>query len=103
MKNISYFWFRNGKSLEILEHNLFKNVSKWATFLWQTQIQTINYGLLKWYKTDKKETSYIDTWLIYTLWYEFSNDIDAQSDFGKKFVTTKYTHLDHSYLKCALG
>ena len=50
-------------------------------FLWQTQIQTIKYGL------NDKETSYIDTELIYTLWYEFSNDFDAQSDFGKNFVT----------------
>ena len=36
---------------------------------------------------DKKETSYIDTLLIYTLWYEFSSDFDAQSNFGKIFVT----------------
>ena len=38
---------------------------------------------LKLYETDKKETSYIDSWLIYTLWDEFSNDFDAKSDFGK--------------------
>ena len=36
---------------------------------------------------EKKETSYIDTLFIYTLWYEFSNDFDALSDFGKHFVT----------------
>ena len=47
-------------------------------FLWQTQIQTIKYGL------NDKETSYIDTELIYTLWYEFSNVYVAQSDLGKK-------------------
>ena len=35
----------------------------------------------------KKGRSYIDTLLIYTLWYESSNDFDAQSDFGKFFVT----------------
>ena len=37
---------------------------------------------------DKKVTSYmyIDTLLSYTLWYEFSNDFDAQSDFWKKIV-----------------
>ena len=28
-----------------LEHNLFKNVSKYVIFLWNTQIQTIKYGL----------------------------------------------------------
>ena len=31
--------------LRTLKHNLFKNVSKWVTILWQTQIQTIKYGL----------------------------------------------------------
>ena len=40
------------------------------------------------YKTDKKETSFIDSWLIYTLLYEFSND-DAQRDFGNMYVTKK--------------
>ena len=34
----------------LLEHNLFKNVSKWVISLWQTQIQTIKYGL-----NDKKK------------------------------------------------
>ena len=28
-----------------LEYNSIKNVSNWVTFLWQTQIQTIKYGL----------------------------------------------------------
>ena len=32
---------------------------------------------------------YINTLLIYTFSYEFSNDSDAQSDFGKYFVTKK--------------
>ena len=27
--------------------------------------------------------------LIYTLWYEFLNNLDAQSDFHKKIVTKK--------------
>ena len=35
------FWIA-WNSVEYLEHNLFKNVSKWVTFLWQTQIQSIN-------------------------------------------------------------
>ena len=44
----------------------------------------------------KKETSYyIDTLFNYTLWYEFSNNFDAQSDFGKACP------LEHSYLKFA--
>ena len=49
------------------------------------QIQTIKCGLND-TKRIKKETSYIDTLLFHTLWYEFSNDFDAQSDFGKIFV-----------------
>ena len=55
-----------------------------------------------WYETDKKETSYIDSWLIYTLWYEFSNVFVAHSDFGKKKCHKKSTNLDHSYLKYTL-
>ena len=31
----------------------------------------------------KKERSHTDTLLIYTLWYELSNDFEAQSEFGK--------------------
>ena len=38
---------------------------------------------------DKKERSCLDTLLIYTLWYKFSNDLDAQKDFGKNFVAKK--------------
>ena len=48
------------------------------------------------YEKDKKETSYIDTLLIYTLWYEFSNVFVAKSDFGKKEIHKKITHLEHS-------
>ena len=73
-----------------LEHNLFKNLSKWVIFLWQTQIQTIKY-------CPNAAKSYIDTLLIYTFWYEFSNVFVAQSDFDKKNLK-KTTHLDHSYL-----
>ena len=44
----------------------------------------------RWYNTDKKKgVTYTDTLLIYTLWCEFSNDSDAQSDFGKNFVKKK--------------
>ena len=35
-----------------------------------------------WYEPDKKETSYIDTLLIYTPWNEFLNDFNANSDLG---------------------
>ena len=31
----------------------------------------------------------IDILLKYILWYEFSNDLDAQSDFDKKILTKK--------------
>ena len=31
----------------------------------------------------------IDILLKYILWYEFLNDLNAQSDFGKSFVTKK--------------
>ena len=31
----------------------------------------------------------IDILLKYILWYEFSNDLDVQSDFDKKIVTKK--------------
>ena len=44
----------------------------------------------------KKETIYIYTVLIYTLWYEFSNVFAIQRDFGKK----KFTK--NSYLKYTL-
>ena len=44
----------------------------------------------------------MDTLLLYTLWYEFSNVFVAQSDFGKK-NSQKSTHLDHSYLKYTLA
>ena len=31
----------------------------------------------------------IDILLKYILWYDFLNDLDAQSDFDKNFVTKK--------------
>ena len=39
--------------------------------------------------------------LKYILWYEFLNNLDAQIDFDKKFVTKKPVKF-HSYLKYAL-
>ena len=58
-------------------------------FLWQTQIQTI-------------ERSYFDKLLIYTPWYDFSNNSDAKNDFGKMFVTKKMVRWNHSYFIYAL-
>ena len=57
--------------------------------MWQKQIQTIEYGLDDTIRIKKKGVTYTDTLLIYTLWCEFSNDSDAQSDFGKNFVKKK--------------
>ena len=51
------------------------------------QIQTTKYSLYDAISI-KKERIYIDTFIIYTLWYEFQNNFDAQSDFGKN-VTKK--------------
>ena len=105
-KNLVRAWRRIINSRPLcngnLEHNLGKNVSKGPAFLWQTQIQTIKFGFNNAYNMDINERSYTDTSLIYTLWYEFSYNFDAKSDFGKDFVTKKSTHLDHSYLKYAL-
>ena len=86
-----------------LEHILFKNVSKWIIFLWQTQIK-LNMALMirKWEKRNKLHWYFTPLRpLNQRLWYEFSNVFVAQSDFGKK-NTQKFTHLDHSYLKYTL-
>ena len=42
---------------------------------------------------DKKERIYNAILIICTLWYEFKNNFDAQSDFGKNFVTKSYSYL----------
>ena len=39
----------------------------------------------------KKETSYIDTLLIYNLWYEILKVFAAQWDFGKKISQKIYS------------
>ena len=44
----------------------------------------------------------IDSLLKYILLYEFSNDLDAQSDFDKKIVSKMPVKQNHSYLKYAL-
>ena len=44
----------------------------------------------------------INILLLYILSYEFSNDLDAQNDFDKNFVTKKVVKQNHSYFKYAL-
>ena len=58
---------------------------------------------LKLYETDKKETSYIDSWLIYTLWNEFSSDFDVQRDFGKNIVAKNLGRWNYSLLLSTYG
>ena len=40
---------------KLLEHNLFKNVSKGPAFLWQSHIQTIEYDLKDTIRINKNE------------------------------------------------
>ena len=44
----------------------------------------------------------IDILLKDILWYKFLYELDAQSDFGKNFVTKKLFKYKYSYLKYAL-
>ena len=45
----------------------------------------------------------INILLKYILWHKFLNDLDAENDFDKKFVTKKLVNLSYSYLKYALA
>ena len=45
----------------------------------------------------------IDILLKYTLWHEFLNNLDAQSDFDKKIGIKKLVNQNYSYLKYALA
>ena len=47
--------------LRALEHNLLKNVSNRQAFLWQTQIQAIEYGLYDTIQIKKKEVTFKNT------------------------------------------
>ena len=58
-----------------------------SAFLWKAWIQRIEYGLND---IIRKKCSYIDTLLIYTLWYKISNDFDGQSDFSKLKKPLRY-------------
>ena len=64
-------------------------ISNWPPCLWQTQIQMLEYGLNDTIRFRQNERNYIDTLLIYTLWYDFSNDYDAYTNFDHIFVTKK--------------
>ena len=44
-------------------------------------------------------SAYVKKSSILTLCYEFSNDLDAQSDFTKNLVTKKLVTWNHSYLQ----
>ena len=44
----------------------------------------------KLFKNSYQRVQMIDILVKYTLWLEFLNDFDAQSDFDKNFVTKKY-------------
>ena len=76
-----------------------------AQFIWECIQRTIffcgNANLNdriwpKLYDTDKKEGSYVETLLIYTIWYELSKYFD------KFVVTKKLVFWNHYYLKFAL-
>ena len=73
-------------AVRCLEH---KNGSAWPAFLWQNLCQNHvgNPNCLKIYIRVCKWWIFIS--LKYILWYEFLNDLDAQSDFDKNFVTKK--------------
>ena len=83
-----------------LEHNLFKNVSKWPAFLWQAQIQTIEYGLL-WYNTD------LWRYINYSFTSSFS-DMNFQmilipKGIVAKMLSEKLVPWNHSYLRYTLA
>ena len=69
----------------LVEHSLFKNVSSGPAFCDKMQIVRLNMAslIIDTIRIKKKEVILI----LYTFWYEFTNDFDAQNDFGKFFVT----------------
>ena len=92
--------FNSRRSKVFLEHNLIKNVSNWVTFLWQTQIQTIRYGLND---TKRKKRSKLHWYFahLHPLIWIFKRFWCPQC-FWQKYCHKKYTQLGHSYLKYAL-
>ena len=76
----------------LLEHNSFKNKSNWVTFLWQKQIQTIEY--------DHNDTKRIKKKQVTLKFYSDKNFqmILMPRVILAKFLSQKSTLLDHSYL-----
>ena len=67
----------------MLKHDLFKNVTNRVTFLGQTQIQTIKYGLNDMKRIKKKQVS----WSIH---YSFTpSDMNFQAILMSKVILTK--------------
>ena len=75
-KRISFF-------IHLLKHNLFKNVSNWVTFLWQTQIQTIKSCLNDTKRIKKKQVT--------LMLYSFTpSDMNFLNDFDAKVILVKF-------------
>ena len=73
----------------LLEHNLFQNVSKWVTFLWQTQIQTLEYGLNDAKRIKKKQVTLI--------LYSFTpSDMNFQTILMPKVILAKFVCFKNS-------
>ena len=70
-------------SYKILKHNIFKNVSKGPAFLWQTQIQAIEYGLNDAIRIKKNEALMI--------LYSFTSvDMDFQTILMSKGILAEF-------------
>ena len=80
----------------LLEQIFLKNLSNWVTFLWQTLIQTIKYGLNYTKRIKQKQVT--------SILYSFTpSDVNFQTFllllwFWQKRNHKESTHLDHSYL-----
>ena len=57
--------------------------------LFVTTFLTKSLGATKFFKNSYERIQIIDILLKYILWYQSINDLDAQSDFDKNFVTKK--------------
>ena len=88
----------------MLEHNSFENVSNLVTFLWQTLIQTIEYGLNDMKRIKKKQVTLI--------LYSFTpSDMNFQTILMPKVILAKFLSqkiyslgpfLSFLYLSCIL-
>ena len=66
-----------------LKHNLFKNVSNWVTFFWQTQIQTIKYGLNDTKRIKEKQVTL-------TLYSFTPSDTNFQTNLNYQVILAKF-------------